>query len=150
MVLRQVPTLVGHAISGTWTWFGANAPVVEALATVSAAAIAVVGILVAVADTKNRNSPVVIVEFRRAQDNYFAVALVVKNYGQTPAKKLEVAFDPPLKVEESDGTHGYLVPRRYATPISLLAPGQELSNVWFYHKIGNGNRVVGNRTSLPA
>jgi hypothetical protein len=43
---------------------------------------------------------------------------------------------------------GYLIPRRYAKEISILAPNQELSNIWFYPNIV-GNRVVGNRTTLP-
>lgn len=131
-----------------WNWLEANAGVVEALATVVAAVVAVVGIWIAVSDAKNRNAPVVIALFRRAKDNYFAIEFVVKNFGQTPARKVKMKFDPGLSADKSDGTMGYLLPRRYSKELSILAPGQELSNVWFYPKIV-GNRVEGNRTTLP-
>lgn len=131
-----------------WNWLVANAGVVEAIATVAAAVVAIVGIAVAVIDAKNRNAPVVIPFFRRAKDNYFAIEFVVRNFGQTPARNVKLEFDPALLADESDGTMGHLIPRRYAKTISVLAPTQEQSNIWFYPKIV-GNRVEGNRTTLP-
>lgn len=132
----------------SWKWVLAHPDIVEALATVMAAAIALVAIWVAVSDAKARNAPVVIPLFRRAENNFFAVEFVVRNFGQTPARRLKVKFDPALAPNSEDGTHGYLIPRRYEKEISILGPGQELSNVWFYPKIV-GNRVEGNRTNLP-
>jgi len=109
-----------------WKWAIDNAVVVEALATVAAAIVAIVGIVIAVGDAKNRNAPVVIALFRRAEHNYFAIEFVVKNFGQTPAKNIKVTFDPAIAADESDGTMGHLIPRRYAKEISVLAPNQEI------------------------
>jgi hypothetical protein len=93
---------------GIWNWLSYNAGVVEAIATAVAAVVAVIGIAVAVADAKNRNAPVVIPLFRRAPDNYFAIDFVVRNFGQTPVRKVKLFFNPTISADESDETMGHL------------------------------------------
>ena len=63
--------------------------------------------------------------------------LVIKNVGATAARGLKVAFDPPLPGYETteDGQKAVVGPflrRRYASPIPVLAPGQELVNIYGY------------------
>lgn len=132
-----------------WCWLTTNSAPVEATATAIAAIVAIVGIAVAVSDSGARSRPVVIALFRRAEHNYFAIDFVLRNYGPSMAKNVTVTFDPPITADRSDGTTGYLVPRRYSKAISALAPTQEMSNAWFLPHVGSGNVVIGNRTSLP-
>jgi hypothetical protein len=132
-----------------WCWIAANSAVVEAVSTAVAAIVAVGGIVLAVSDSGARSRPIVVAFFRRAENNFYAIDFVVRNFGASIAKGVTVSFDPPLSADRSDGTSGYLVPLRYGKPIGALAPSQELSNSWFLPKIGNGNKVLGTALRCP-
>ncbi len=72
-----------------------------------------------------------------------SIALVIKNFGPSLARDVNVEFDPALPVAEttSDGQTA-IVPfllRRYAQPIPVLPPGRELSNVYYYSSLAKKN-----------
>ncbi|PZS04893.1 MAG: hypothetical protein DLM56_04765 [Pseudonocardiales bacterium] len=71
--------------------------------------------------------------------------LVIENAGQSVARNVEVSFDPPLPDYETtnDGQPAVVAPvlrKRYGSPITMIAPGQRLKNVYSYIAMGvNGN-----------
>lgn len=120
-----------------WTWFGDHNGGIAAAAAIVAVAFAAWGIVNAKRDSRDRTRPVVLAEFQFAPDSDTTFLLVVTNVGHSVARKLRVSFDPP--VGESDPTS--MAPRlrrRYAGTIPLLAPGQELANIWW-----SGHQVAG-------
>lgn len=116
-------------------WFDHHGSGVSALAAIATAVIAIVTLIAAGQDSRRRTQPMVVVELRYAPDSDTSIDLVVRNAGPTVARDVWVTFDPPLDVpsvgEDGDGPAvGYVV-KRYAKPLPMLAPGQELSNTWF-------------------
>lgn len=88
-------------------------------------------------------------EFRAAQDSDSAVDFVVANLGQTPARDLTVTFEPPLEVPEDAGNLvSPFIVRRYENPISVLNPGQSLSNTW-WRGMNTGELELVNREPTP-
>lgn len=84
-------------------------------------------------DSRERNRPVVIAELREVANVGGVQILVVRNCGQTVARKVTVAFDPPLPppdAPDAGKTTPFLV-RRYEHPIAVMGPGVELDNIWF-------------------
>lgn len=72
--------------------------------------------------------------------------LVIENAGQSVARSLEVAFEPPLPEYETtgDGQPGVVAPflrKRYAGPIAMIAPGQRLKNIYSYVAVGVDGKV---------
>lgn len=69
--------------------------------------------------------------------------LVVSNVGRTEARNLTVAFDP--EIPDPDEPRESVTPilkARYARPIGILAPAQELDNLWYVGKAGPDGRFV--------
>lgn len=98
-------------------------------------------------DSQARTRPMVAAELR---DEPYAVAtqlLVIKNYGPTIARNVQVTFDPPLgapapgKAYESVAS---FLKNRYAKPIPALMPGMELDNIYF-----DGDEEGMNREPFP-
>lgn len=70
-----------------------------------------------------------IAEIRIPKGGYSSLDFVVRNAGQSVARNVRVAFDPPLQDEDpSTVSLRTALARRYALTIPVLAPGQELSN----------------------
>lgn len=66
-----------------------------------------------------------------------ALYLVVKNFGATAARRLRVTFDPPFPEIAQGGNNqpvrdssAVTIRERYRASIQVLAPGQNLVNVW--------------------
>jgi hypothetical protein len=120
-----------------WEWLTQNGPALGATAATASALAAIVTAVVAVRslrgtrrDSAERTRPFVTGELRLVQTPGFPhVALVVANRGPTPARDVEVTFDPPLPAAVTPATTRVMV-QRYARPVPTLAPGQELSNIW--------------------
>lgn len=84
-------------------------------------------------DSADRSRPYVIAEFRDRELAHMTILFVVRNLGQTEARNLKVAFTPDLPVAPEDQVPAdtiKFIKRRYANPIKLLAPGQELDNTY--------------------
>ena len=57
--------------------------------------------------------------------------LTVRNAGPSVAKNLRVTFDRPLAELASDGNHLRYIIKMFTDTISVLGPGQALSNPWW-------------------
>lgn len=86
-------------------------------------------------DSADRSRPMVAAEFRDALPSRGDLYLVIKNYGPSVARDVQVTFDPPVPDPAPEKADQSIVPflkTRYAQPISTLTPGAELRNVWYY------------------
>jgi len=113
-------------------WFSENAAMLTGLgglATVVAALVAVATLMRAGLDSASRTRPYVVVEYRIPKFSYKRMTLVVRNAGPTAARGVKVTFEPPFQDSEEGGRLGRYVARRYAQPISVLGPGQELTSI---------------------
>lgn len=113
-------------------WFAQNAAALTGLgglATVFAAVVAVATLMRAGLDSVSRSRPYIVVEYRVPEFAYKRMTLVVRNAGPTAARNVEVEFDPPFVEKDGHGRLSGYVARRYARPISVLGPGQELASV---------------------
>jgi hypothetical protein len=131
-------------------WFDQHGGGVSAMAAVLTAVIAIVTLISAGSDSRSRTRPVVLAELRYAKDSDTTIDLVVRNLGPTVARSVRVEFDPPLEVPPIGPTGAgkptvYLV-KRYEKPIPTLAPGQKLSNTWWYGVPEGPHRVNGEPT----
>ena len=113
-------------------WFGDNATTLMALggvATVMAAVVAVFTLLRAGLDSASRSRPYVVAEFDVPAFSYKTIDLIIRNAGPTAARDVDVQFDPPFE-SRSDPSHlGGYVARRFARPLSVLGPGQQLTSL---------------------
>lgn len=115
-----------------WSWIGTNSSVVSASATVATAAIAIAALLSAARDSRERSRPMVLAEFRRAENSDSAIDLVVRNAGPSVAREVQVSFEPePVLPQDSSGLVTPYLLKRYQGPIPSLSPGKELHNIWF-------------------
>lgn len=60
--------------------------------------------------------------------------LVIRNYGPTIARDVQVTFEPPIPDPEPSEAAQSVTPflkRRYEKPIPALTPGMELDNLWY-------------------
>ena len=116
-------------------WFDDHGGGVSALAAIVTAAIAIVSLVSAASDSRSRSQPVVLAEIRRAPDADTSFDLVVRNAGPTVARDVSVSFEPPLELPAGEPPETYAllwIIKRYEKVIPMLAPGQELSNTWWF------------------
>jgi hypothetical protein len=116
-------------------WFDQHGGGVSALAAIVTAVIAVLSLLSTASDSRSRSQPMVLAEIRRAPDADTSFDLVVRNAGPTVARDVQVTFDPLLVLPDERPDESYAtswIVKRYAKPIPTLAPGQELSNTWWF------------------
>lgn len=114
-----------------WHWLSVNSAAVSCIAAMITAVVAVWTLRWAAIDNRERSEPMMLAEFRRPKHSNHGIDLVVRNAGPTPATNVEVKFDP-MPVVPNDGQRyvtRYLL-RRYAHLIPVIAPGQELTNLW--------------------
>lgn len=115
------------------------------LAAVLTAIIAIFAIGQTARDAREKAQPVVVAELRYAEEARSAIDLVVRNAGPTVARSVRVTFDPPLPEAAPKTDTTALIVERYREPIETLAPGQSLSNTWYFGTdanllaIGEGN-----------
>src|SRR5680860_4204 len=124
--------------------------VISALATVATAVVAIVALGSTARDSRERSRPMIFAMFREAEHSDSSFELVVKNFGLSAARDLDVEFDPPLSEDDRKDELTDFVAKRYDNPIPLLPPGSELTNTWWGGGIapGSGNELV-NRLSTP-
>lgn len=91
--------------------------------------VAIVTLVHAGRDSRERTRPVVLVEYRVPPHAYRALELVVRNAGVSMARHLTVSFDPPLEEREDDDLIRRSILDRYGLGIPALGPGQELTNI---------------------
>lgn len=126
-----------------------NGAGLSALAAIATAAIAVLTLLRASRDSSDRTRPMIVAEMLPAEHDSNTIDFVLRNYGQSLARDVKVAFDPPLYVP--DGSDAVLTPyliQRYQALIPTLSPGQELKNVW-WSGIDKGGDDLENSESTP-
>lgn len=118
-----------------------NGAGLSAVAAIATAVIAVWTLRDARVDSRERSRPMVLAEFRRAKHSNGTIDLIVRNAGPSIARDVKVTFDPVPVVPDTGGPYvtPYLL-RRYAEPIPALAPGQELTNIWFAGRAPNDGR----------
>ncbi|WP_432110290.1 hypothetical protein [Streptomyces sp. AA1529] len=90
-------------------------------------------------DSINRSRPMVAAEFRDAYPATASLYFVVRNYGPSVAKDVEVTFTPPIPDPEPEKAEESIIPflkERYARKIATLMPGVELKNVYYTGRAG--------------
>ncbi|UVS81438.1 hypothetical protein [Actinokineospora sp. UTMC 2448] len=98
-------------------------------------------------DRTEKSRPVLAAEFRLHQYSDRTLLFCVKNHGQTVARNVRVEFTPSIEPEDSNfGVRATLI-RKFAKPISVLAPGAELDTLYFTPDF-TGDEVV-NAEGLP-
>jgi hypothetical protein len=123
-------------------WFNDYSRAVSAMAAVITATIAVITLIRTSSDSRSRSQPAVIAEIRRAPDADTSFDLVIRNAGPTIARDVQVTFDPPLELPDGQPEDHYALQwiiKRYEKIIPMLAPGQELSNTWWFGAAVDGS-----------
>lgn len=120
---------------------------VSALGAVSTAGVAGWSLLGSRKDSHDRTRPVVVVSLRKGPTMLHGnTYLVIENAGRSVARNIRVTFDPALPDYEHtvDGQPGVVSPilrRRYRNPVSMIAPGHRLSNIYSYLRAGQQGNV---------
>jgi hypothetical protein len=130
--ITAIAAVLGLLIAGATAWFGWQA--IES----------------ARRDSRDRTRPYVIADMGIAPGSQ-SVMLRVRNVGQSVARNVSVTFTPDLPGPES-ADPGVLTPslrRRYLRPVTMIAPGQALSNVWWTGQSVPGSQEMINAEPLP-
>jgi len=119
-------------VLNTWDWINEYGSAIGAVAGAVAAVAAVYALISAALDSRARSQPMVTAEFRPAIHSDSTIDFVLSNLGPSPARDVKVTFDPEIVVP--DNSRGLTIPylvKRYRKPITVLNPGQSLSNIWW-------------------
>ncbi|WP_146604995.1 hypothetical protein [Jiangella anatolica] len=111
-----------------WDWNAVDWTAVGGISAAATALVAIGALLAASRDSRERTRPVIVVEYRVPPFAFNRLDLVVRNVGASTARNIRVTFDPPLSDMGRDGILARSVIHRYAQPITVLGPGQELTN----------------------
>ncbi|GAA6527958.1 hypothetical protein [Intrasporangium sp. DVR] len=115
-----------------WEWINSNGVGLSAAATVLTAAVAMVALRQAANDSRARSRPMLVAEFRRAENSHSVIDLVVRNAGPSVARNVKVTFDPsPIVPPDTSTLVTPFLIKRYADVIPTLGPGQQLTNIWY-------------------
>lgn len=127
-----------------WTWLNTNAGGVSALSVALTALIAAGALVATALDSAKRSRPYVVAELMPAEHSTTSIVLVVRNYGQSVARRLTVAFDPAVPGGDDDALSPRLIARRYKKELGHLSPGQALTNTWVTYVAapGSSNELV--------
>jgi hypothetical protein len=109
-------------------WNAVDWTAVGGIAAAATALVAIGALLAASRDSRERTRPVVVAEYRVPPFGFKTLELVVRNVGASTARNIRVTFDPPLPDTGRNNSLTPFVIRRYAQPITVLGPGQELTN----------------------
>ncbi len=123
---------VAEAVGDVWQWLIDSGDALAGLAAVGTGVIAVIALRSTALDSRERSRPTMLAELRLALESDTTLDLVVRNAGPSAAHDVSVSFLPALTEPASGGPYviGTLI-RRYAKPIPVIAPGQELRNIWW-------------------
>lgn len=124
-------------------WLNENGAAVSTLMAIATAIVAVLALRQTARDSADRSRPMVLAEFRRAVNSDRTVDLVIRNAGASMARDVHVTFDPVPVIPDDGGPYvTSVLLRRYERPVSVLTPGQELSNIWWSGREGDGTKLV--------
>src|ERR1035437_7884847 len=113
-------------------WLGENSTALMALggaATVIAAVVAVFALLSAGLDSASRSRPYVVAELNVPEFANKRLHLIIRKAGPTAARDVDVRFNPPFEARTDPSRLGGYVARRFARPLSVLGPAQQLRSV---------------------
>jgi hypothetical protein len=132
-----------------------NNDAISAAAAITTTIIAVVTAILAVAalrsaarDSRERSRPLVFARFRESKNSDSSYELVIGNSGQTAARDLTVTFTPTFNETALADKLVKMIAERYESPIGVLPPGGELTNVWWSGSNQGGNELV-NHIATP-
>lgn len=114
------------------SWFSEHSAALQGiggLAAIAAAVVAVFTLLRAGLDSASRTRPYVVVELDLPEYRYKRLDLVVRNAGPTAARDVSITFDPPFETSKRQSRLAPYVAERYAEPLPVLGPGQELRSI---------------------
>ena len=105
-------------------------------------------------DSRSRTRPMMAAELRPAPHSRGIQVLVIRNYGPSVARDVEVTFDPPLpyvRPEEEERSIVAALRDRYAKLLAAVVPGTEYDNIWFLAVSDGGDpEKFTNKVDLPA
>lgn len=113
---------------------------VSGVAAIVTASIAGWALVQASHDSKERSRPVVVAELRHAGVKG-SQSLVIRNYGLTVARDVQITFDPQLPKGDSHPA-SKIIRERYRRPIPTMPPGMELKNIYLIGTPGPGPNFV--------
>jgi hypothetical protein len=148
MMLVIATAKVGF-FAALWTWVSMNATPIVAVATVVTAIIAIFALRSTARDSRDRTRPVVLAQFRLAAHNDKAFDLIIRNYGQSSARDVEVKFDPPFGMDERKDRLTEILAQRYDKRIPILPPEVEVSNLWWTGRPKPASTELMNALSTP-
>lgn len=120
---------------------GAAAAIFTTIIAVITAILAVAALRSAARDSRERSRPLVFARFRESENSDSSYELVIGNSGQTAARDLIVTLKPPFAEAALEDTLVKLIADRYESPIGVLPPGGELTNVWWSGSMQGGNEL---------
>jgi hypothetical protein len=129
-------------IAESWAWLNMNAGGLGVSAAIVTTVVAALALIRTAKDSRESTRPIVIAEFRQSEHSTSSIRLVVKNYGQSAARRLSVTFDPPLAAPPEDNHRTKYTILRYETRIPILSPTAELENLWWYGINDGGPELV--------
>jgi hypothetical protein len=132
-----------------WAWIAAEATPIVAVATVITALVAIFALRATASDSRERSRPVVLALFRLAPHDDKAFDLVVKNYGQSAARKVTVKFNPEFGEEPRKDRMTEILAQRFDATMPLLPPGVEVSNLWWSSRPEQGSTKTVNALKTP-
>lgn len=136
-------------VANIWSFVTDQAGPLSALAAILTAVIAIVALTATARDSRERSRPVVMAMFRLAEHSDTSFDFVVRNYGPSAARDVEVKFDPPLDDEARKQSTTQALAERFDARIPLLPPEAEVSNVYWSGKNDGSNKLV-NKLRTPA
>ena len=120
---------------------GAGMAIVTAIVAIITAILAIAALRSAARDSRERSRPLVYARFRESENSDSSYELVVVNSGQTAARDLLVTFSPPIDETALNDKLVKMIAERYESPIGVLPPGGELTNVWWSGSNQGGNEL---------
>ena len=127
---------------------GAAAAIATTVIAVITAILAVAALRSAARDSRERSRPLVFARFRESENSDSSYELVIGNSGQTAARDLTVTLTPAFEETALADKLVRMIADRYESPIGVLPPGVELTNVWWSGSDQGDNELV-NHIATP-
>jgi len=119
-------------ITDVWNWIEQFSGALTVLLAAAAVVPAVIAILSAKRDSRDRTRPVIVVEVQKHPHAERNLMLAVRNVGASVARSVSVTFDPALPTEATPtGHYAFYFGKMFADVIPTVPPGQTLANPWY-------------------
>ncbi|MDD9153993.1 hypothetical protein PUY80_15595 [Plantibacter flavus] len=128
---------------------GAAAAIATTIIAVVTAILAVAALRSAARDSRERSRPLVFARFRESENSDSSYELVIGNSGQTAARDLTVTLTPAFDETALADKLVKMIAERYESPIGVLPPGGELTNVWWSGSAQGGGTELQNHIATP-